>query len=642
MSKYASSGKLRVETEGKLCGISLVIVVDVLFKKPRPLLTDGIRLCKTKHPITPATVSESGAKRRATGNEDDKTADRPSAKKRSRQANDVPDDLTSIETSCIGTGSQTTDSLIDTTSASAHTSGDVTGIKPEDSNTIEFSSEENTTATNKKNHTDQKSDLTCICVSPVIAVSLTYCSTVQDEEYKESACSIKVFYKPGTTFSPKKRTVPSSENSASDSDQSVKPNTIKKEKSRHSKVAVSSKSGVVERGEQSNQLHKRARNIQEESDDDSMFSSRGKFVRRKGYRQHQDSVSDEDDKEKTMIKSKKHACHKHADLTDDSSDGQTKRVTSRDKGKAKASYSTQHHWKWQRQDDRSDDESSEEQDKRISYRDKGKAKQKVSDSSDEDTSLDGFIVRSADENSSDDKSDGSNDNGVDDNPDGLVTVQSEVPFDSIMGSSYDDFPVTYYRFVEPMANKNYYCHIAASLSDIHQIISRPAWKLLKKGLNFVKHYPFVNPGHANWRLFKKGLWKNREQQVGLEVISGEFELSAGFIGGMFGLGKDFATCLVNFEAQMDLPSHLVYATCKNIYMGSRSKRRHNPYMNSSKLVETSTFKGRAGGTEDLVILNVLFVILLAKGSTEEERVEEHSPAKIRHYTKPKGKGKAKK
>ncbi len=68
------------------------------------------------------------AKCRATGNEDDKTADHPSAKKRSRQVNDMPDDLygfwqlqfgcswyvlsTSIETSCVGTGSQTADSLI--------------------------------------------------------------------------------------------------------------------------------------------------------------------------------------------------------------------------------------------------------------------------------------------------------------------------------------------------------------------------------------------------------------------------------------------------------------------------------------------------------------------------------------------------
>ncbi len=85
------------------------------------------------------------------------------------------------------------------------------------------------------------------------------------------------------------------------------------------------------------------------------------------------------------------------------------------------------------------------------------------------------------------------------------------------------------------------------------------------------------------------------KQVGLEVISGEFELSAGFIGGMFGLGKDFATRLVNFEARTDLPSHLVYATRKNTYMGSGSKRRHNPYTNSSSPSRSAKSSSRTGG-----------------------------------------------
>ncbi len=78
-------------------------------------------------------------------------------------------------------------------------------------------------------------------------------------------------------------------------------------------------------------------------------------------------------------------------------------------------------------------------------------------------------------------------------------------------------------------------------------------------------------------------------------ISGEFELSAGFIGGMFGLGKDFATRLVNFEARTDLPSHLVYATRKNTYMGSGSKRRHNPYTNSSSPSRSAKSSSRTGG-----------------------------------------------
>ncbi len=42
-------GKLRVETKGKLCGISLVIVVDVLFKKPRSSYLPASTFSQARH-----------------------------------------------------------------------------------------------------------------------------------------------------------------------------------------------------------------------------------------------------------------------------------------------------------------------------------------------------------------------------------------------------------------------------------------------------------------------------------------------------------------------------------------------------------------------------------------------------------------
>ncbi len=73
------------------------------------------------------------------------------------------------------------------------------------------------------------------------------------------------------------------------------------------------------------------------------------------------------------------------------------------------------------------------------------------------------------------------------------------------------------------------------------------------------------------------------------------------------------------------PHHLDRLTAYPLYKGGR---RDIPNGAVATVGYTaSTFKGGAGGTEDLVIFNVLFVVLLAKGSTEEERVEERSPAK---------------
>ncbi|KAK0488346.1 hypothetical protein EDD18DRAFT_1359604 [Armillaria luteobubalina] len=397
----------------------------------------------------------------------------------------------------------------------------------------------------------------------------------------------------------------------------------------------------------------------------------------------------------------------------------------------------------------SEDQSSDDQSNIIPARDRGKARLVHAASTDEDGMSNGLVVHSAEEDLSDDGSIDnsdkldkvSNEESVDksvnesdnesgeesddveggnasDNASGLVVVNSHsVPFDIAMGNSYNNLPVTYYRYVEPMGQRNNYCHLMATLSDIRQTISKTAWKILKRGLNFVEHHLFVNPGRADWRSFKAGIVGHCNlvepcddrgaliKQIGLDIVGGEFELAAGFIGGILGLDKEFATRMVNFDGHLDIPSHLVYTTRKNTFAGNGSpQKRQNPYANKAtgfnlnkspsksktKFVvqkdslffnETvpiydvtkdasfsfdarslnrlttryplykggrsdlpsgaiaavgytaSTFKGGASGVEDLVLLNVLFAILLAKGTTEEERVEERSPNKMRHYMK---------
>ncbi|KAK0491922.1 hypothetical protein EDD18DRAFT_1358351 [Armillaria luteobubalina] len=378
----------------------------------------------------------------------------------------------------------------------------------------------------------------------------------------------------------------------------------------------------------------------------------------------------------------------------------------------------------------SEDQSSDDQSNIIPACDRGKARLVHAASTNEDGMSNGLVVHSAEEDLSDDgsidnsdKSDKvSNEESVDksvdksdnelgkesdnveggntsDNASGLVIVNSHsVPFDLAMGDSYNNLPVTYYRYVEPMGQRNNYCHLMAMLSDIHQTISKTAWKILKHGLNFVEHHPFINPGRADWRSFKGS-------SIGLDIVGGKFELAAGFISGILGLDKEFATRMVNFDGHLDIPLHLVYTTRKNTFAGNGSpQKRQNPYANKAtgfnlnkspsksktKFVvqkdslffnETvpiydvtkdasfsfdtrsldrlttryplykgsrsdlpsgtiaavgytaSTFKGGASGVEDLVLLNVLFAILLAKGTTKEERVEERSPNKMRHYMK---------
>ncbi|KAK0501950.1 hypothetical protein EDD18DRAFT_1346512 [Armillaria luteobubalina] len=361
----------------------------------------------------------------------------------------------------------------------------------------------------------------------------------------------------------------------------------------------------------------------------------------------------------------------------------------------------------------SEDQSSDDQSNIIPAHDRGKARLVHAASTDEDGMLNGLVVHSMEEDLSDDssinnsnKSDKvSNEESVDksvdesdnelgeelddveggnayDNASGLVVVNSHsVPFDIAMGDSYNNLPVTYYRYVEPMGQRNNYCHLMATLSDICQTISKTAWKILKRGLNFVEHHPFVNPGRADWRSFKAGKWSNSSLAcmlttgiIGLDIMSGKFELAAGFIGGILGLDKEFATWMVNFDGHLDIPSHLVYTTRKNTFAGNGSpQKRQNPYVNKAtgfnlnkspsksktnldRLTTryplykggrsdlpsgaitavgytASTFKGGASGVKDLVLLNVLFAILLAKGTTEEERVKERSPNKMRHYMK---------
>ncbi|KAK0439738.1 uncharacterized protein EV420DRAFT_1486188 [Desarmillaria tabescens] len=234
--------------------------------------------------------------------------------------------------------------------------------------------------------------------------------------------------------------------------------------------------------------------------------------------------------------------------------------------------------------------------------------------SEEDNSLDGFIVddKVTESSSSFEDSDEINEDESDANSDGYVTVQSEVSFNGIMGHA-----------------------------------------IFKRNLGFVQHYPFVNPGRADWRKYKRG---HLVKQVGFDVIGGKFELSSGFIGGVLNLGRTFATRLINFNRCMDVPSHVIYTTRKNSYNGNSPQKRlpiydvtkedgflldayHLDRLTSYPLYKggrrdlpsgcvaavgytASTFKGGTGGTEDVVLLNVLFVIFLAKGITEEEQQEE--------------------